>query len=53
MKNEIPSLFSSSESEIETARDREREVKMEKKSQKFSRKENLALWIHAKKALGS
>ena len=34
--------FSRSESEIETARDQEREVKMKKNSQEFSRNENLA-----------
>ena len=34
--------FSRSESEIETAQDREREVKMKKNSREFSRNENLA-----------
>ena len=38
-------FFSRSESEIETARDREREVKEKKNSREFSRNENLAgLW---------
>ena len=42
MKNKIPSLFSISESENETARDREREVKMKKNLENFSRNQNLA-----------
>ena len=36
------SLFSRSESEIEIPRDRDREVKFQKKSREFSRNENLA-----------
>ena len=42
MKLFFVSLFSRSESEIEIPRDRDREVKFQKKSREFSRNETLA-----------
>ena len=41
------SLFSRSESEIEIPRDRDREVKFQKKSREFSRNETLAGYCHS------